>query len=158
MRPSTGSRASHGPRCWPTRTTRTRARFPGQNPIYFWWQDTNLDGTADTWRRARTTEFFNDPLSVQAFPQLYNYTDCNRGCYGRTPDLATLDLHGGYKFKIKDTTLNLALDIFNVFNSQEATSFDDFVESTAGIPDPDFLAVNGYQTPRFVRISAIWTF
>jgi len=87
-----------------------------------------------------------------AFPQLYDYTDCNRGCLGRTPDEATIDLHGGYKFRIKDTTLDLALDVFNIFNTQEPNGFDDNVESTAGIPDPDFLSITSYQEPRRFRV------
>jgi len=69
-----------------------------------------------------------------------------------------MDLHGGYKFKIGDTTLDLGLDIFNVFNTQEATGFDDNVESTAGIPDPDFLSITSYQQPRRFRVSARWAF
>ena len=71
---------------------------------------------------------------------------------------ATLDLHGGYKFKIRDNTLALALDVFNVFNAQEATAFDDNVESSTAVPDPDFLKVKEYQTPRRFRVSARWRF
>jgi hypothetical protein len=131
--------------------------IPGKDPVYFWWNDPDGDGNLD-FATGSSSKFFSDTTSVMAFPQLYDYTDCNRGCLGRTPDEATMDLHGGYKFKIGDTDLDLALDIFNVFNTQEATTFDDNVESTAGIPDPDFLSINSYQEPRRFRVSARWAF
>lgn len=137
--------------------------IPGRDPIYFWWQDTNTDGdgtvnTADHLETGPATEFFNDPLSVMVTPVLYDYKDCKRGCLGRTSDEASLNLHLGYTLKVKDSSLDFAFDVFNAFNSQEPTSFNDNVESTAGIPDPDFQLINAYETPRRYRVSARWAF
>ncbi len=98
-------------------------------------------------------------------PVLYDYTDCKRGCLGRTPDVMTLDLSLSYDWKIKDTTLNLGLTVFNIFDDQTVLNYRDWVESTAGIPDPDFgqvsndnLFLSDYQRPRSYRFSARWMF
>ncbi len=129
--------------------------IPGQNPTYFWWSDT---GEGLALRKGTSTQFFNDPNTVMATPVLYNYEDCTRGCFGRTPAQVNLDLRAGYRMKIGDTNLDLGIDVFNVLNRQKATGYDDNVESTAGIPDPDFLKVASYQGPRSWRFSARWNF
>lgn len=150
--------------------------IPGRDPVYFWWTGQD-DGTGNPipgsvqLAKGPSTDFFNTPqitdtancqpgqqCSLMATPVLFDYTDCKRGCSGRTSDEATLDLHLGYTWKIKDTSLDFGLDVFNVFDTQEPNSFNDNVESTAGIPDPDFQRINGYQTPRHFRVSARWAF
>ena len=50
------------------------------------------------------------------------------------------------------------LDLFNVFDRQSVTSFDDDVELRAGVTDPDFLRPIAYQTPRTWRLAARWEF
>ena len=87
--------------------------IPGINPIYFWWAD---DAGTTVLRKGSANAFFNDPDSLMVTPVLYDYTDCKRGCLGRTPDVMTLDLNLSYDWKIKDTTLNLALTVFNIFD------------------------------------------
>ena len=81
-----------------------------------------------------------------------------RGNLGRTPDLVTLDLHGDYPINFGKTKMTLMLDVFNLFQSQEATGFEDTVELTAGVTDPDFLKPIQYQTPRQWRLAARWDF
>jgi hypothetical protein len=130
--------------------------IPGRDPIYFWWSDQGnpqLDFKTGT-----AGDFFNDANSVLPIPILFDYKDCARGCFGRTPDEVAFNVHAGYEFKIRDTRLDLALDVFNLFDSKEATSFNAFVESTAGIPDPDFGVINAYQPARSVRFNARWAF
>jgi outer membrane receptor protein involved in Fe transport len=89
---------------------------------------------------------------------LGDYSDAPRGSLGRTPDLATIDLHFGYSRAIKDTRLKLTLDVTNLFNAQESNAFNDNVELTAGSPDPTFGKIIGYQLPRAVRFGAVWDF
>jgi hypothetical protein len=63
-----------------------------------------------------------------------------RGSIGRSPFYGRLDLHGDYPFKITERMkLTLIGDFFNVTNNQEVRLIDQFLESTAGQANPDFL-------------------
>jgi hypothetical protein len=132
--------------------------IPGINPVYAWWQDTDADGAADTLAQGSGNDFFNDPTAVSSL-FLYNYKKVKRGYLGRTPDIVTIDAKFSYPIKIgQKSQLNIALAIFNLFNNQEARSFDDNVESIAGIADPDFLTPNDFGPPRTMTLSVNWSF
>lgn len=129
--------------------------IPGLDPVYAWWTDpgTGMElttGTAEEWR--------SDPDGV-SYLFLYDYKKIKRGYLGRTPDIMTLDLNFSYPFKFSDNSqLNVMLSIFNVFNNQQARSYDDFVESIAGISNPDYLTPSDYGAPRTMRLAVNWTF
>ena len=67
-----------------------------------------------------------------------------------------MDVLVEYDWKIKDTVLTLGMQVFNIFDSKEITAFNDNVESTAGITDPDYLQPLAFQTPRQYVFSATW--
>ncbi len=72
---------------------------------------------------------------------------------------STIDLHVDWRPTLGGgTTLKLALDIFNVLNQQEQTGFNDNVELTTQLLDPNFLRPLFFQAPRQVRFSAVWQF
>jgi len=48
----------------------------------------------------------------------------------------------------------LSLDVFNVFNSQNATVINEIAETFSGTPDDDYGKIRQYQQPRWVRLSA----
>jgi hypothetical protein len=129
---------------------------PGIDPIYAYWAD---DGTGNL-----VLQSTGDLASALADPNaisnifLKSYTPVKRGNLGRTPDFATLDLHLDYPVTLGNTTLSLMLDAFNVTNRTTATNFDDNIELTAGVSDPDYLAPISYQSPRAVRFAARWEF
>jgi len=128
--------------------------IPGLNPVYAWWTDTGTlelaTGTAEEYR--------NDPDAASG-KFLYDYKKITRGYLGRTPDIMTLDLNFSYPIKFSDDSqLNLMLSIFNVFNNQQARAYDDFVESIAGIANPDYLTPNDYGAPRTMRLAVNWSF
>jgi hypothetical protein len=52
------------------------------------------------------------------------------------------------------TDVLLSLDIFNVFNAQNPTVYNEFGETDGGVADPDYGLVRQYQRPRFMRLSA----
>ena len=89
---------------------------------------------------------------------LQSYTPVKRGNLGRTPSTATLDLHADYPLHFEKSQLSLMFDVFNVMNSQKATGFDDNVEITAGVTDPDYGKTTAYQLPRSLRLAARWSF
>jgi len=64
----------------------------------------------------------------------------------------------GYRLKLGDTYLDLGVSAFNVFNRQKAVAYVDTVEGSAGVPDPDFLREADFQSPRYYRFSARWSF
>ncbi len=132
--------------------------IPGITPVYAWWSDTDGNGSADTLTQGSGNDFFDDTTAVSNL-FLYDYKKVQRGYLGRTPDIVTIDAKFSYPIKIgTKSQLNLALAIFNLFNNQEARSFDDNVESIAGIADPDFLTPNDYGPPRTMTLSVNWSF
>lgn len=130
--------------------------IPGLDPVYAWWTDTGgpdlelATGTAEEWR--------SDPGGV-SYLFLYDYKKIQRGYLGRTPDIMTMDLNFSYPIKFSDDSqLNVMLSIFNVFNNQQARGYDDFVESIAGISNPDYLTPSDYGAPRTMRLAVNWSF
>ena len=89
---------------------------------------------------------------------LKSYTPVTRGNLGRTPGLTDIDLHADYPVTLARGTMRVMLDVFNVFDRQSVTSFDDDVELRAGVTDPDFLRPIAYQIPRTWRLAARWEF
>jgi hypothetical protein len=143
--------------------------IPGIDPTYAWWSDVNNSGAADVGELVTGSgnDFFSHPPCGTTQEAdctlsrlfLYDYKRVDRGYLGRTPDTVTIDVSFNYPLKIGDKSqLNLGLAIFNLFNNQQARSFDDNVESTAGIADPDFLTPNDFGPPRTIRLSANWSF
>lgn len=123
--------------------------IPGQDPVYVAPVDSNDDGVLDTWVTG---------ARVVGETFLFDYTDAPRGSLGRTPELATLDVHLGYRRAIKDTSLKVTLDVLNIFNAQEVATLNDNVELTASVPDPTFNKITGYQLPRSIRFGVVWDF
>ena len=137
--------------------------IPGINPTYAYWADTGGIGDPADFVLRKTKSLgtaLADPESgpYGGGPFLFSYDPVKRGNLGRTPDLVTLDLHGDYPIQFGKTKLSVMLDVFNVFQSQEATLYDDNVELTAGVTDPDFLKPVQYQAPRQWRLAARWEF
>jgi hypothetical protein len=69
----------------------------------------------------------------------YEFFLTDRGAEGRTPDNYGADLHIGYPIPIGATTVNLLLDVFNIFNQQQAVLVDerwDFQEADNSSPTP----------------------
>lgn len=137
---------------------------PGINPTYYWYTTTGCglaggycftDGTAD--------QFFADTGAYSAgswaFPHLFTYNHAARGFLGRTSTTTGLDLSVAWSRNFSRwATFGVGATVFNVFNSQETTAFDDDVELQAGVTDPDYLKPTGFQEPRTVRVFAKWSF
>ena len=132
--------------------------IPGINPVYAYWIDVTGDGAADQLRTTKgLAAALSDPQAVTS-PFLKSYTPVERGNLGRTAGVTTLDLHADYPLAIGRTELVFMADVFNLFNDQEPLRFDDNIEITAGVPDPDFLKPIEYQSPRTWRIATRWNF
>jgi len=80
-----------------------------------------------------------------------------RGALGRTDSLTTLDLHADYGFNLGggDSRLTLAVDVFNIFNSQDVITVDQRSQidnrTFSADANRDFLAPTLLQDPRQVR-------
>jgi hypothetical protein len=69
----------------------------------------------------------------------YEFFLTERGAEGRTPSNYDADLHLGYPINLGRTKVNVLLDVFNVFNLQQAVVLDerwDFQESDNASPVP----------------------
>jgi hypothetical protein len=130
--------------------------IPGIDPVYAYWADDGT-GTLTLTTTNNLATALSDPNAASNI-FLRSYTPVKRGNLGRTPDFATLDLHADYPIAIKDTSLSIMFDVFNVTDRQVVTNYDDNVELTAGVTDPDFRAPLTYQGPRTIRLAARWSF
>ncbi len=85
----------------------------------------------------------------------------------RTPFQSDFDLQAAYDFKLGgNRRLTVLADIFNLFNQQIVTNYDNFTSLSFGAgPNPnlgypvsEILAGPQYQTPRVVRFGARFMF
>jgi hypothetical protein len=82
----------------------------------------------------------------------------------RTPFTSAVDLHADYGVRLgANRRVVLLADLFNLFNSQRATGYDQDTESTFGALNPDFgqpviARIPQFQTPFQVRFGARFEF
>jgi hypothetical protein len=86
-----------------------------------------------------------------------------RGTEGRTPWTTTLDLQGAYTQMFGKNKLTLQMDIFNIFNTQQVSEFNetsDFSRDSVadGRRSLNYGNPTSFQTPRAVRLSARYEF
>jgi hypothetical protein len=130
--------------------------IPGINPVYAYWQDDGT-GTLSLASTNNLAEALADPNAASNI-FLQSYTPVKRGNLGRLPDLWTVDLHADYPIAVGKTSLSVMFDVFNVTDQNTVTNYNDNIELTAGVTDPDFQAPLTYQGPRTVRLAARWSF
>ncbi|NRB25875.1 TonB-dependent receptor plug domain-containing protein [Shewanella sp.] len=82
-----------------------------------------------------------------------------RGDEGRTPWLFNADIGLSYSPNWAEG-LSLKATVFNVFNSQEGTTFDqqNDYEQGSTARSPNYLRAASYQSPRYVQVSAHYRF
>jgi outer membrane receptor protein involved in Fe transport len=87
----------------------------------------------------------------------------------RSPFTTEVDLQGSYAIPLgpRGHDLTLVGDVFNLFNSQQALTYDQWTELTFGVPNPDFGkpvtqvllgAPPQFQAPLEVRVGARFSF
>ncbi len=81
-----------------------------------------------------------------------------RGSWGRTPWTYKVDLSFTYKPKWGKDKLKFGLDVFNVFNAHNEIEVDEIAELSDGSLRTQFLSPTAYQTPRYVRLSAEFSY
>lgn len=88
-------------------------------------------------------------------PELFLTT---RGAEGRTPSIYEADIHLGYPIPAGPVTINVLVDVFNIFNRQESITVDnrwDFNQADNDRPTPTNLRYGQgltFQEPRTLRI------
>ncbi len=83
-----------------------------------------------------------------------------RGNQGRTPWTYTFDMGISYQPNWADNNLTLRMDIFNLFDAGQVTSYNEQGDIDRSNPrqNPNFLTPSSWQTPREVRLSARFNF
>lgn len=102
-----------------------------------------------------------DSESAQGYGSVSYY--CNgkvapRGSMGTTPWTYNVDAGAEYESTWAGGALSLGLDVFNLFNFQRPTYYYYYHEATASSLDPNYGTVTQYQSPRYVRLTARWSF
>ena len=93
---------------------------------------------------------------TDVFAQAYGNSDSHycgglpvqRGSLGTTPDLTRVDLNAQYTLELGRSEVILSADIFNVFNAQAVTSYNE--DGDTG----NYQQIRQYQQPRTLRLSA----
>ncbi|EKE82094.1 TonB-dependent receptor [Idiomarina xiamenensis] len=80
------------------------------------------------------------------------YTQVPRGTAGRTPWTFNVDASVAYNFSVSGVDMKASLDVFNIFNTQEATAVNEHYESSEGVRNQYYKAAYSWQTPRYVRL------
>ena len=81
-----------------------------------------------------------------------------RGAMGRTPWTVKFDVNATYKIPVGDSQITARLDIFNLFNAQTATRFNEIAETAIGQSDPNFSNVESRLSPRKVQLTLNYKF
>ncbi|TDR38251.1 TonB-dependent receptor-like protein [Tahibacter aquaticus] len=88
------------------------------------------------------------------------HTLYNRGSFGRTPWIKSIDFSVAWVPKVGNGDLTLKVDIFNVLNSQKVLQYNETGDIARGDPhhNPDFLLPDTYQAARSFRFTARYDF
>lgn len=81
-----------------------------------------------------------------------------RGDEGRTPWVWNFDLSVAYVPNWADQRLKIKLDVFNLFDNDKVTEYNEFRESTRNVISPNYLNDVNYQTPRSLRFTLRYDF
>lgn len=76
-----------------------------------------------------------------------------RGDEGRTPWAWTFDLSAAYVPNWADNRLRFKVDVFNLFNNDKVTEYNEFKEQSRDNISPNYLNDVNYQSPRTVRLT-----
>lgn len=82
-----------------------------------------------------------------------------RGKLGRTAFYNRFDAHADYGWKVSETyTLKFVGDFFNVFNTRPIRQPQEFKETSAGVPNVDFLQPRSFYAPFNMRLGVRFEF
>ena len=102
---------------------------------------------------------FQTGTPLSAFYGLQDYDNAGelpaggRGAEGRTPNTLAFDYSGQYLMKLGGTkTIAFRADIFNLFNVHKATSLDQNLDVSYGVPNGNYGNVLRYQQSRRIRL------
>ncbi len=102
------------------------------------------------------------PVQRPGYYNSYFYCDgvqVPRGTAGRLPWTRKLDLNVAWTPAFADKKLTFKVDVFNVFNAQDAVNVNEFGEDAGGVLQPNvYKSATGYQTPRSVRFMVQYDF
>jgi hypothetical protein len=85
-----------------------------------------------------------------------------RGGLGNSPSITTVDIHADYNLKLGAGKMIFGMDVFNLFNAQNALNYDDGSQQDnltwTPPPNPDYKLITEYQLPRAVRFLVKYQF
>jgi outer membrane receptor for ferrienterochelin and colicin len=98
------------------------------------------------------------PLSAFASHPIYGNAGevpvGGRGTKGTLPSQRQVDLHADYPWKLHENlAMKFAFDAFNITNSKLTSGRNQNLDTSAGVANPDYNKINGYQGPFYARMS-----
>ena len=81
-----------------------------------------------------------------------------RGDQGRTPWTWTFDLTAAYVPNWADNKLRFKMDVFNLFNNDRVTEYNEFKEASRDVISPNYMNDVNYQSPRSLRLTVRYDF
>ena len=82
-----------------------------------------------------------------------------RGKLGRTEFYPRFDVHGDYAWKVTEKySVKFVADMFNVFNTRTVRQPQEFRETSAGVPNVDFLQPRSFYLPFNLRLGLRFEF
>ena len=104
----------------------------------------------------KSTDFFARQYGASSY---YNHGILvPRGSRGRTPWVGNLDLAVKYTPKWAHDKLTLGLDVFNMLASNTVLAVWERAELGTGDDDTRYKRARTYTTPRYVRLSATYSY
>ncbi len=102
------------------------------------------------------TDAFAGAYGAESF--FYQGVLTPRGSLGRTPWTYSMDLSFKYRPKWGKDRLTLGVDIFNVTNEKKHYEVDEVSDDGGGLLRKQFLSPVSFQTPRYLRFSAEYSY
>ena len=82
-----------------------------------------------------------------------------RGSQGRTPNTIAFDMSTQYMWKLPNKhSVTFRADVFNLFNSQKPTAYDQNYESSVDALNTNYKNITAYQTGRRIRLGVKYQF
>jgi len=81
-----------------------------------------------------------------------------RGSLGTTPSTWNLDVGTKYVMEMGDSILTFRADVFNIFDLDEVTQYDEVADEESGVAAATFGLPIYFQSPRTIRMGLTWDF
>jgi len=88
----------------------------------------------------------------------YNSLPSERGSHGHSDWIYNVDLSINYSMDVKHGSLNAYAKVFNVFDFDTASTYNDNAEQSEGLDSPNYRNPTSFQSPRYMQVGISYEF